>query len=1061
MLAELEVSPEDPGEVFELLTKLGSGSYASVYKALDKRDGTLVAIKVLEIDSEDTSSLIKEIRILKECKNPFIVDYHGSFMKDGHLWIAMEYCGMGSVCDIMQICDKLLTEDQAAAIMKMALTGLEYLHSLNMIHRDIKSANILLTHGGECKLADFGVSAELESTLAKRKTLIGTPYWMAPEVVQSAEYDTSADIWSLGITAYEMVTGAPPHVEKHPMRAIFIIPTAPAPTLPDDGYSEEFHDFLRRALQKDNHKRATATELLKHSFVARSPGAKVVIGLVDECRDEIDEYRENQSDDGEGDDEGDEDEESENEGIQDDTGQGAQATDSPMGSDFLGDICDFDIDTLEVVGARKQSTTINEGTSPTGTFITQDVIDSGTFIATNNKGTLITKDVTDNGTFITKTPESTHHSDPSPPSKQASAPPSKSQGSPSAALPAPLQTAHLSPKQPPKDGFLYLDKTKIDHKSLSTPDQVRAMLSKLRSEQLLERKALDQTYDNAINRLTSQLDTLTKQQNCIQCGSLISRPHRRTQSMSFQPDTNPRLCALCNAAPATPTNRPEKLSPVGAPSDAPPFRLLIRLACLNLPTLHESSGRVDPLCAVFVRANPKSKFNYATQTDWIMNDACPVFNKAILLQSPSGESGFLGKSEFRFSVYDVNNPKMLAKQELIGHVIVAAKDLVEAASAQQTLFFPLKASPFCPTFEKFGDKPGLQVRTEILHQRQFQKVVDDNSNQSAAKQITFQFRCKRLPAQCGDATKGVKIAVMHKDDVYPESRFVSLARTESARGSCDPSWNTRVTMPFEVGKPKSVRFAVYFHEVTKHAVDTFVGDHIITIDDLLPQGAGDRFEYTASLVNVLNPKLHRLIKQTDSIIEVTCEIGQEPRGLGVPRHIAASHYATIGHVGASGGGRMAGYMYKKGYHSKGWLKRYFVLRNAQMQYYKSEKDINQKPKGSFLVKNAVCEVFPPDAYPFQDSALKELMKRKEKKNNRRNSIFATFKNKDGPEIEMDWTVFGIKSDGGRTYFLVTAQSAEYRESWIKVIGEQGCRISVLTSTPQGDASVSHRRASVA
>jgi len=165
------------------------------------------------------------------------------------------------------------------------------------IHRDIKSGNILLNHEGDCKLADFGVSAELTTTMAKRKTVIGTPYWMAPEVLQSTEYNGKADIWSLAITAIELAVGEPPHSNVHPMRAIFMIPTSEPPTLPDPSkWSKEFNDFLKICLVKDPEKRPTATWLIhNHPFITKAKGKEVIAALVKECMKEIDEYREQEA----------------------------------------------------------------------------------------------------------------------------------------------------------------------------------------------------------------------------------------------------------------------------------------------------------------------------------------------------------------------------------------------------------------------------------------------------------------------------------------------------------------------------------------------------------------------------------------------------------------------------------------------------------------------------------------------------------------------------------------------------------------------------------------------
>eukprot|EP00462_Mataza_sp_D1_P027982 CAMPEP_0175175220 /NCGR_PEP_ID=MMETSP0087-20121206/33079_1 /TAXON_ID=136419 /ORGANISM="Unknown Unknown, Strain D1" /LENGTH=463 /DNA_ID=CAMNT_0016466801 /DNA_START=19 /DNA_END=1410 /DNA_ORIENTATION=- len=306
-MSKLNITQDvDPAEIFQVLAKLGEGSYGSVYKAIDKRDQQIVAVKVLEIEDEDTTELEGEINILRNCKSEFIVQYKGSFQKDGNIWIVMEFCGAGSICDLMAICDKTLDEDQIAVIMKMSLQGLEYLHKCRKIHRDIKSGNILLTHDGDCKLADFGVSAELTNTMSKRKTVIGTPYWMAPEVLQSSNYDGKADIWSLAvwslaITAIELAVGEPPHSEIHPMKAIFLIPNSPPPTLPEDSgkkWSADFESFLAVCLVKDQDKRPSAEELLKnHPFITKAKSKAVIAALVDECMDSIEEYR-NQPDEG-------------------------------------------------------------------------------------------------------------------------------------------------------------------------------------------------------------------------------------------------------------------------------------------------------------------------------------------------------------------------------------------------------------------------------------------------------------------------------------------------------------------------------------------------------------------------------------------------------------------------------------------------------------------------------------------------------------------------------------------------------------------------------------------
>merc|ERR1712136_545829 len=256
-----------PEEVFDILYKLGEGSYGSVYKAMHKGSGKVLAIKQVPVES-DLQEIIKEISIMQQCDSEYIVKYYGSYFKNTDLWIVMEYCGGGSVSDIMKLRHKTCGEDEIAAILKSTLRGLEYLHMRKKIHRDIKAGNILLNLEGQAKLADFGVAGQLTDTMAKRNTVIGTPYWMAPEVIQEIGYDCAADIWSLGITALEMAEGKPPYGDIHPMRAIFMIPTKPPPSFREpDQWSTDFIEFVNRCLVKNPDDRATATELLVHPFI--------------------------------------------------------------------------------------------------------------------------------------------------------------------------------------------------------------------------------------------------------------------------------------------------------------------------------------------------------------------------------------------------------------------------------------------------------------------------------------------------------------------------------------------------------------------------------------------------------------------------------------------------------------------------------------------------------------------------------------------------------------------------------------------------------------------------
>ncbi|KAB0395543.1 hypothetical protein E2I00_010918, partial [Balaenoptera physalus] len=245
-------------------------SYGSVYKAIHKETGQIVAIKQVPVES-DLQEIIKEISIMQQCDSPHVVKYYGSYFKNTDLWIVMEYCGAGSVSDIIRLRNKTLTEDEIATILQSTLKGLEYLHFMRKIHRDIKAGNILLNTEGHAKLADFGVAGQLTDTMAKRNTVIGTPFWMAPEVIQEIGYNCVADIWSLGITAIEMAEGKPPYADIHPMR----------PEL----WSDSFMDFVKQCLIKSPEQRATATQLLQHPFVKSAKGVSILRDLINEAMD--------------------------------------------------------------------------------------------------------------------------------------------------------------------------------------------------------------------------------------------------------------------------------------------------------------------------------------------------------------------------------------------------------------------------------------------------------------------------------------------------------------------------------------------------------------------------------------------------------------------------------------------------------------------------------------------------------------------------------------------------------------------------------------------------------
>jgi len=278
---ELKSNPDD---LFTFMGKIGEGSYGAVYKAIHKRTGEIVSIKVVPIE-DDLNDILKEIKFMSEINCPQVVRLYGNFVKeDVELWIVMEYCAAGSVSDIMRLRRKTLTEQEIAVIIKSTLEGLEYMHQHMKIHRDIKAGNILLNAKGEAKLADFGVSGQLSDSTAKRNTVIGTPYWMAPEVIQENGYGVSADIWSLGITSIEMAQGHPPYNNIHPMRAIFVIPARPPPKLEQpEKFSEEFNEFIALCLVKKPEDRMTASQLLETKFIKGAPKQDILDTMINEA----------------------------------------------------------------------------------------------------------------------------------------------------------------------------------------------------------------------------------------------------------------------------------------------------------------------------------------------------------------------------------------------------------------------------------------------------------------------------------------------------------------------------------------------------------------------------------------------------------------------------------------------------------------------------------------------------------------------------------------------------------------------------------------------------------
>ena len=260
----------NPHEDYEAMELLGEGSYGSVYKVRHRETDELRAAKVMPIHDVDLEDLKREISILDECKSEYTVGFFGCYVYEDNVWIIMELCEGGSVDDVLCATQHTLTEPEIQVIMAYTALGLAFLHEKRHIHRDIKAGNILLTRDGTAKVADFGVSADITSTLTKRRTVIGTPFWMAPEVIQEQGYDGKADIWSMGITAIELAEGEPPYFGMNPMRAIFAIAANPPPRLqePQD-WTPEFNSFVETCLTKPPEERPTAQELLRHSFIEK------------------------------------------------------------------------------------------------------------------------------------------------------------------------------------------------------------------------------------------------------------------------------------------------------------------------------------------------------------------------------------------------------------------------------------------------------------------------------------------------------------------------------------------------------------------------------------------------------------------------------------------------------------------------------------------------------------------------------------------------------------------------------------------------------------------------
>ncbi|RLV94367.1 Sporulation-specific protein 1 [Spathaspora sp. JA1] len=260
---------------------IGKGNFGDVYRANNTSSGDIVAVKVVPLDdsSEEMKQILQEIQFLSKLRNQFITQYIESFVEGYNMFIVMEYCGGGSCSDLLKF-HRQLDEGIVSYIIKGVLSGLSYLHSEHKVHRDIKSANILLTEDAMVKLADFGVSGEITMTKLKKNTFVGTPFWMAPEVIARSRiadesgYNEKADIWSTGITTIELVTGAPPLSQYDPLKVLFEIPKKRPPTLQGCSFSDNIKDFVKYCLVKDPLKRPSANKLLLHYFINRAQNVR-------------------------------------------------------------------------------------------------------------------------------------------------------------------------------------------------------------------------------------------------------------------------------------------------------------------------------------------------------------------------------------------------------------------------------------------------------------------------------------------------------------------------------------------------------------------------------------------------------------------------------------------------------------------------------------------------------------------------------------------------------------------------------------------------------------------
>merc|ERR1712137_1293605 len=280
------ISKEDASEVFTDSVKIGEGAAGEVFLATDTRTNERVAIKKMQLNEESLPLIVTEVDIMRSSNHPNIVNYIDSFLVDDQLWVAMEFMGGGCLTEVLDQYPKvLMAEPQMAHVAKETLECLVYIHNLHRIHRDIKSDNLLLGSDGSVKVADFGYAAQLTQKQQKRNTVVGTPYWMAPELIRGYDYGPKVDVWSLGVMMIEMAEREPPYMDLPPLRALFLITTKEFPGLKEpEKWSTQFADFVGQCLRKDTSDRPEAFELLHHPFLRKACSPNDFVKLIEDTK---------------------------------------------------------------------------------------------------------------------------------------------------------------------------------------------------------------------------------------------------------------------------------------------------------------------------------------------------------------------------------------------------------------------------------------------------------------------------------------------------------------------------------------------------------------------------------------------------------------------------------------------------------------------------------------------------------------------------------------------------------------------------------------------------------